>query len=68
MDAATLRKAVVDYTPSLNVDGRALAQVLAQCDGSATPGLLRSRCATISGVITRPPRRTFVQRIIKRYA
>ena len=70
MDAATLRKAVVDYAPSLNVDGRALAQVLAQCDGSVSARTIaQSLCA-------RYPERyhsaaealAFVQRIIKRYA
>ena len=70
MDAATLKKAVVDYAPSLNVDGRALAQVLGQCDGSASAmTIAQSLCA-------RYPERyhsaaealAFVQRIIKRYA
>jgi len=70
MDAATLKKAVVDYMPSLNIDGRALAEVLAQCDGSASAmTIAQSLCA-------RYPERyhstaealAFVQRIIKRYA
>jgi SAM-dependent methyltransferase len=70
MDAATLKKAMLDYTPSLNVDGRALAQILAQCDGSVSA---RTIAESLRG---RYPERyhsaaealAFVQRIIKRYA
>jgi SAM-dependent methyltransferase len=70
MDAATLKKAVVDYAPSLNVDGQALAQVLAQCDGSVSAGTIAA------SLRDRYPERyhsaaealAFVQRIIKRYA
>ena len=70
MDAATLRKAVVDYAPSLNVDGRALA---------AGPGPMRrlvSARAIAHSLCDRYPERyhsaaealAFVQRVIKRYA
>jgi SAM-dependent methyltransferase len=36
MKAATIKKAALDYVPSLNADGRAVAYVLSQCNGSAT--------------------------------
>jgi hypothetical protein len=70
MDVAMLRKAAVDYTPSLNVDGRALAQVLAQADGSSSARTIaQSLCDRYPERFHSPAEAlAFVQRVIKRYA
>jgi SAM-dependent methyltransferase len=70
MDAATLKKAVIDYAPSLNVDGRALAEVLAQCDGSVgAQAIAQSLCDRYPGRYhSAAEALAFVQRVIKRYA
>ena len=36
MKASTLRKAALDYRPDLSDEGRAVAHVLALCDGART--------------------------------
>lgn len=69
MSAATLKKAPLDYVPSLNAEGRALVDVLSWCDGSA------SVTTIAQSLQDRYPERyrahsealSFVRDIIKRY-
>jgi hypothetical protein len=70
MKAATLKKAALDYRPTLNADGRAVAFVLSQCDGSTAAK------AIAQAVVEHFPERyhssdealRFVQGIIKNHA
>jgi hypothetical protein len=70
MKAATLKKAAVDYAPSLNAEGCALVDVLSGCDGSTTVDTIAR------SLRERYPERYhtqieaigFVQEIVKRYA
>jgi len=70
MTAASLKKAGIGFTPTLNADGRVLSDLLALCDGSEPvisiarrlaeqyPGRYRSHSEALAAV----------QRIVKRYA
>ena len=69
MTAATLEKAALEYAPSLNVDGRALAHVLSQCDGStSTRAIVQSLRNRYADRYHSPTEAlSFVQRIVKQY-
>jgi predicted RNA methylase len=70
MTGEILVKAKLDYAPSLNLDGRALAYVLSQCDGSVSARTIaQSLCARYpERYHSRTEALAFVQRIVKRYA
>jgi hypothetical protein len=70
MKAATLKKASLEYVPSLNPEGHALADVLSQCNGTST------MAAIADALRDRHPARyhsaaealRFVQAVVKRHA
>ncbi len=70
MKAATLKRASLEYVPSLNPEGHALAHVLSQCNGSTTmeaiAGTLRDRYPERFHSPAEALR--FVQGIVKRHA
>jgi hypothetical protein len=70
MKAATLKRASLEYVPSLNPEGQALAYVLSQCNGSTTmemiAGTLRDRYPERFHSPADALR--FVQGIVKRHA
>ena len=69
MKSATLKKAALDYRPSLNADGRVFADVLSHCDGSATvETIVQSLCDRYPERYHAPAEAlSFVQGIIKRH-
>lgn len=70
MKGRTLKKAAVDYAPSLNAEGHAIADVLAGCDGSATVATIADalRARYPDRYHTRTEALGFVQDVVKRYA